>query len=612
MIDELNPLPVDVGNLPSITKGLEALEDQLASIKNDHNTDAFDVFLARAKANYIAKSMNMEWKADEGMYRGYLIDPVSNAAYHIGHQKQWRPTDLELRTIAMNNALTPGIIQRRKDQIGACSEYMAKGHELGWRICHINENDPSYQDPPDAERKKAYLRKLFEYPTSVSFLCNTFAGLCSQNIESNLIVDRMPTELMKVGNRVTGLVTHDPTTIRPIVEVVWKYYLSAKKTNSRYDPRLSPMQVLERESEARKDDLGVDLTTCTWVQYVNEKLVAAWGDDDLIVGIGSPQVWIDRRGFGLSRTENCILALHAWLKMWGYNVSNFQNGLNLIKGILTAVGSYTPNSLTDLKDILTAQARGDINAHRLPIVHIPHAKALDLIKFNDSNNDMQYMEYGDLCSTLVCIHYGMDPNEMSLASRAQRYGSSILGGSKEEFLKMTKSEGLNSLLRQLKSHYDNIIHACGDEFRDYRFIWTGLLSSIPEKDRIEIINGKKHLSINEQRKADNQEESHVIIPMMDGSIDMCEVPEKMLPHLISLIQAHNQEKMMFGMQGGDSGGDQIQAFMPDKNQDNQQGEDIQKSLKTIRITIDKNGSAEKKIVKDPERKFIDPYTWRKS
>lgn len=525
--------------------------DKPQSIARTPETGGMDIIYL----DDIMKSVGIN-EADTGQYKGYIVDPQQTLSYHLGrNQFQWRPSEQELFTLVSGSILLTAIHEKRKQQIKRMTAYREWDDKLGWRIVHKDYASPKFKAPADAKQKIAQLRSLFERPHYDPIIGNTFLSLVTKAVELDLTVDKVPVGFLKRGQKITGMAIYDPRTIRPILEVVWKYY-EQQKTDSY---AVTPLTVIEKEAERYRSILNADLRECSWVQYVNTQLVGAWTDADMVVGRFNPSAKMDRVGMGYSRVEAAVLSLDAWLKAWGFNTNQFTSGMSLLKGILAILGgAASDQQVQDLKAQFVAQVRGVQNAGRIPIIGLRGDKGMQYIRFDGTNKEMEFMQWLDLCSSIVCAVYAMDPRELNLASRSQAFSGSLISHNNDEALTQTKDEGLNCLLLELEQLFNEIIHRVGHEFSDYRFIWTGLDKQATEKERSDTLASKKWMTLNEKRMADNLDPLKGVATIeFDGEqVDLCEIPEQLIDPLLRGIQQHDQELMQQSMMGGGAGGEE--------------------------------------------------------
>lgn len=499
-------------------------------------------------------------------YSGLLADPMESSLYRIGQNYQkWTPTEEQLFSIVESSPLLTLIHVHRQTQITRLDGWQDAQDKLGWAIVHKSHDKRKENAPDDAEGKIEYLRGIFEEPYHLAVLGNTFTSLMNQCVDFGLTVDKVPIELLRKGKRLKSLVLYDPRTIRPVWELIWQY----KRENADTEMAIeNPKYILEKLSEQyAKVTGGADLTKCSWVQYYQNQLKAAWTDDEMIVGMNFPSARMDRRGFGLSRAERAVLALEAWINAWGYNAEQFKIGISMAKGILAAIGSYSDENVKSLKKSLIGQLTKRPGT-TFPIISVPSKDGLQWIRLDPNNKEMDFMQWLDYCSSMVCGIYSVDPQEIGLASRAQAFSGKLISNTSAEALTAKKDHGYQSLLLELKHLNDRIIKRAGPEFVDYRFIWTGIDKVATEQERIQILKSKDFLTINEKRIQENEDQVEIVVPLLGTEINFADVPDRLLDPLLRAIQQAQQAKMQDSMMqqqqqagaepdqgGGDQGGE---------------------------------------------------------
>jgi len=526
--------------------------------KLPENRTPLDPAAGRAiQMQLLAANLQKAFSEEEGQYKGYLIDPTVTVSAMLGRNYRiWRPAEEQLFNLVEGSTINTLIHQTRKDQMMRMTQYEEHSNNLGWRIVHKDFKSPKFTEPKDAKKKIEILRGLFEKPHKLGLVGGTYASFINMYTDFTLTVDKVPIEIIKGAGK-PSFAVYDPCTIRPILEMVWQYYKHAKDNKPGYNPAYSITQVLEAESEKYQKELGIDLTTCSWVQYYNQKLIAAWTEEEMIVSVNNPCGRMELRGHGISRAESSILALDAWLKAWGYNVNMFTSGMSLVKGILAAVGNYTEETVDLLKMNLESQVRGPGMAGRFPIIGIPNEKGLQWIRFDPHNQEMEFMQWLDYCTSLVCGIYRVNPQELNLASRSQAFSGAMMSHRQDELVTQTKEEGWHSLLIESALTNNRIIEALGPDFTDYRFIYTGLDTAITETEKAQILQSKDYMAENEKRKSDNLDMKKLEIEVLGQTINIYEHSSKALQTFVSLMQAKTQadqaEQMAQQMGGGEEG-----------------------------------------------------------
>jgi len=258
------------------------------------------------------------------------------------------------------------------------------------------------------------------------------------------------------------------------------------------------------------------------------------------------------------------------------------------------VGSYSNENLKALKKQMLGQITKRVGSV-MPIVSIPSEKGLQWIRFDPTNKEMDFMQWLDYCSSLVCGIYSLDPQEINLASRAQAFNGSLITGNQDEMLTQKKDHGLYSMFMELKHLFDKIIKMGGREFQDYEFIWTGIDKVATEKERLENLEKRSFLTINEKRVFENDEEIDVVVPLLGKDVNLADIPEKLIDPFLRAVQMAQQAEMQQGMME--------QQEEPEKDEkpdlklageDKEEPEDVAKALsvsgelpRTIRLNISK-------------------------
>lgn len=275
----------------------------------------------------------------------------------------------------------------------------------------------------------------------------------------------------------------------------------------------------------------------SWVQIIDNTVVAWFTANELAFGVRNPRSGINLQPYGFSELEMLIQQITSHLYAEEYNAKFFSQG-GTTKGIINIKadpnGIGNKEQLDSFKRQWRAQVNGMEGAWKTPVLQVPNG--VEYINVSQSNRDMEFNQWMNYLINIVCAVYAIDPAEINFANNGGAAAqSSVFENSQEQKLKNSKDKGLKPLLRFIETVINKWIVSRFSQ--DYVFAFTGLdEQSESEKAELDSKQSQVWKTLNEIRKDHGEE------PIDDGDVILNS----------AWLTYHNQQQMSQQM---DDGGD---------------------------------------------------------
>lgn len=191
-----------------------------------------------------------------------------------------------------------------------------------------------------------------------------------------------------------------------------------------------------------------------------------WYPWEMCFAIRNKTSAIESNGYGRSELEVLMRVVTWLLESMEYNGRFFTNGSSP-RGFFTMKGGVSPQMLNDFRMAWRSMVTGWQNAHKIPIFE---AEKIDWVSMQNSNEEMQFTQWIEFLTLVVCSVYKMDPSELGFRFRQQRqlFGES---GQKER-TQFSKDKGLKPILKIIQKSIDKYI--VSELNPNYEFVFTGI------------------------------------------------------------------------------------------------------------------------------------------
>ena len=281
-------------------------------------------------------------------------------------KKPWKVTFKILRQIASRDAL-----------IRICVNVIKKAvSQADWTI-QVKKNAP-WDPKTDYEKEKKTCYDLFEY---MNMNWENMRIVLDRILEDILILDAWAIEIIKSldWKKIKALNSVDWATIRPVYNKYW------------------------------------ELGTPAYKQLIYDQVVGEFNKEDMIYIMANPQNDVDLFWYWMSPIESILLQVQAALEADMFNIKHFTKD-NVPPGIL------------DLWDMNSDQAEEFIATWNATVIGNPHslkfvrgsAQDKKFIPFNNTNKDMQYVEYINWLSKIKLATYWLSTIDANILQDLNR------------------------------------------------------------------------------------------------------------------------------------------------------------------------------------------------
>lgn len=417
--------------------------------------------------------------------KAILDDPYfdnTNQSY-LYKTKLSRITHKTLKEVSLRDWVTSAIIQARCDTMLRFARPQRKNLDMGYKIFKKDR-----QSPITAED-----RKLMEDLEDYIYNCGRKQGT--------------PVNEEMLFGEFLKLVTRDALTFGHVgVEKVF----SRNKALHRFRPlpsetlylvnKNTPKEVIDKElKNARKtfqmkiDTAGsnnpdsekeYNLQDNDYYKYmqlsVDNRILAAFGDEDLIWKLFNPQNFADSMGYCYSPLELAIVNITNHLNIENYNANFFTHGY-AARGILHLKGTTTQAQLTAFRRQFYNTITGTQNAWRTPI--IAGLDDVQWVPMSGSAKEMEYLNYNNHVMRAICSQFQIDPLELGLDYLISGTGRGQSQQANNEYkINYSRERGLIPILMMFEDMINGHIFPAIDKelAAKYEFKFTGYDDESPQ------------------------------------------------------------------------------------------------------------------------------------
>ena len=327
-----------------------------------------------------------------------------------------------------------------------------------------------------------------------------------------------------------------------------------------YDPK-TIRRVLK--SSSMKQAQNVD-----FVQVWQNKIWAGWTANEMCFGVRRPRSDLEAMGYGFPEPEELVNTLTYLLWAENYNAAAFKQGA-LAEGVLQIIGDMPRKQLRGLRRQFKAMLTGISNAARLAIVNLPAStgkEKVDLLRFKQSNREMEFREWINFLLKVVCAIYQIDPAQIGFVFGAEGQTQSLTERGPMERVQISKDKGLRPLLRFIEYLLNAwIIWPLNP---DFEFAFVGL-DSISEQEKLDLDTK----AVKAFKMVDEIRAEHDLEDMPDGKGQVILDPAWMNAEAQAKAMAAEAEMGGDEYEEGDEGPDE---GPDDEPPDEDQGDEVEK------------------------------------
>ena len=471
--------------------------------------------------------------------RGLFHDPYSVMDWGGWRQRPSILTYDTLRQMTISNTVIAAIIQTRINQVAQFAVPQQGPYDKGYRVILRDRRDKNKAMSKAEQKRATELERMIEttgymLPDEKSYDRDTFRSFLKKIVRDCLTYDQICIEKLRDRKgRVSRFIALPAETIRPAVADL---------------EHMDPKDRRERVA---------------YVQVYEDSVSAEFGPDDLAWGVMNPRTDLRVNGFGFSPIEQIVRLVTAWLYGFEYNTKFFSQG-SAIKGVINVKGAIPDKQLRAFRRMWYSMVTGVQNSWKTPILN---AEDLQWVSLHSNNREMEYAEWMNFLTKLICAVFGIDPLEIGFIFGSSGGGSSLFEHRpNEQEVMESKDKGLRPLIEHIE---DTINHHIVWELEpDFEFAFTGLDAKAEGKEReARMIEVTKIRTIDEIRAEMDEP------PLPDGQGKIILDPT-FLQNLQGQMQEEGEgegEDGDFGGDGGDDwfggGGDKAKGDDEDKGKD---------------------------------------------
>lgn len=409
--------------------------------------------------------------------RAMFHDPYSVMDWGGWRQRPSSLTYETLRQMSVSNTVIAAIIQLRVDQVAAFCTPQQGQYDRGYRIVLRDRRDKNKGMSPVQQREAESIERFLE--TTAVLMDgekpadrDSFRTFLKKGVRDILTYDQWCFEKIRdYSGRPSRFIALPSESIRPAVSDI---------------EHLDPADLRSRVA---------------YVQVYENTVISEFSTDELAFCVKNPRSDLRVNGFGFSPIEQIIRLVTAWLFGFEYNTRFFTQG-SAIKGLINIKGAIPDRQLRAFRRMWYSMISGVTNAWKTPIVN---AEDLQWVSMHTNNREMEYGQWMDWLTKLICAMYGADPVEINFIFGNSGQSSSLnQSRPNAEEVTESKDKGLRPLLDHIAESLNR--HVIWDINPDFEFAFTGFDSKAEEQERkARIDRVKAYKTVNEIRAEEDEE-----------------------------------------------------------------------------------------------------------
>lgn len=373
-----------------------------------------------------------------------------------------------LRTMA-RTPVVAAIVNTRTNQVAEFATPQADPYSLGFTIrLRDRHKEPSAATRKEILRIQKWMQTCGDPRISPDL---SLEGFLRQITRDSLIFDQACFEVIKTrGGGIAGFVPVDASTIR----------------------RAQP--TLKERSEGRRS-----LDQISYIQTVDNKVVAEFQADELAFGIRRPRSWIKANGYGFPELEELVRTITAILAADLHKINDYNAGISTA-GILAVKSKMNPQLFRAFRREFYAMLSGASNSRRTPIIQLDpeNQEGLESINLQANKDSSDFQAWTGYLLKIACAIYQIDAAELGFVFGAEGQTAAMNHQGPSDKIVLSKEKGLRPLLRSIQAWINRWVIYPQNE--DFELVFGGLNArSEAEKLEQDIKRAKAFMSVNEVR-----------------------------------------------------------------------------------------------------------------
>ena len=440
--------------------------------------------------------------ADEQIGRKAIIDDpfYEHVSQHVMYKhKLSRLSNKTLKDVSIRDWLISAIIQCRLDTMVRFSRTSHDKFKEGMRFVKRDKSEWTPEERAEIAALEDFIYncgRTENVPADDRMLFGEFVKLI---VRDALTFGHVAVE--KIKTRSGGMHRFRPIPAESV-------YLINKKQNR---------EVLEREIQTSKKlykpgdndprrDQEVNEVPIDYYKYVQTsydmRIIAAFGDEDMIWKLFNPQNFVDSMGYCYSPLELAIINVTNHLNVENYNANFFTHGY-AARGVLHLKGTVTQSQLTAFRRQFYNTISGAQHAWRTPI--IAGIDEVQWVPLAANAKEMEYINFNNHILRAICAQFQIDPIEIGLDYLASANGRGAAAAqSNQAKIEYSRERGLYPLFMFIEDLVNcDIIPAISPELASkYKFEFTGYSDETPQTQVAQLqAEMTVHSSMNDLLKA---------------------------------------------------------------------------------------------------------------
>lgn len=381
-----------------------------------------------------------------GRFYDDLAQLGGTAANYGAADKPWSSLAFSaLRALSRASVIDRIIINARKAQARRFAQVCdVPNKQLGYRVVHKRYLDPTFDsDTEDIRRRCAEMDELLRHPTWPPH--RNFGSWLENAIEEELVLDRRAM-VMPQNSRDQIVSYHlvDGATIKPRVEVIGSW-MNARNID---DPERATEQIQADlwnfpplDEYGRKKD--VNFLDAAYVQVIEGRIVDAWEEGQMAIGIAHDSIQFNHWGYGYSCLEDSYTLSLLFVQALRYNRNLFD--IHFPEAILLVPPGVDEDGAASFREQYLEYDPAQAST-RLPVVEAAEDFQAQVLKLRDTPRDMLMGELLQFLANLKCAAYGMHPSEINITPQGQGGAIVSVDNSEGDEISAAEERGFHSLM----------------------------------------------------------------------------------------------------------------------------------------------------------------------
>lgn len=431
--------------------------------------------------------VNQEIPTNDGAIgqKAIITDPFFDQVHQhfVFRNKLSRISNKTLKDLSVRDWLASAIIQARCDTMLRFARPQTKNLDIGYKVYKKDRkaevNAQEHQEIANIEDFIYNCGRKDHIPPGEEMLFGEFLKLTTRDALTygHVAIEKIftrsgalhrfrpvPSESMYLINQKTSR-----DIIAKEIETARITFKQKHATQSSNDP----------EAKQQFNEPDIDYFKYVQMSYDN-RVLAAFGDADMIWALFNPQNFSDSMGYCYSPLELSIINLTNHLNIDNYNANFFTHGY-AARGLLHLKGTVTPAQLVSFRKQFYNTISGAQNAWRTPIV--AGLDDVQWVPMSGSAKEMEYLNYNNHIMRALCTQFQIDPVELGLDYLVTGTGrASTASANNEAKINYSRERGLIPILMMFEDMINQkiipIISA--DLAAKYEFKFTGIDEDSPQ------------------------------------------------------------------------------------------------------------------------------------